>query len=109
MKRSLADTSTRSTAGTTHSFVLYHSYLIMHIYIHTHTDTHAVFIQDIHCSVLDPHFLSALAWVICFIAAQGKILSGVRGLVTKGNVSFTGLCARQRAGNINYGWSVMCL
>ena len=105
MKRILADASTRSTAGTIHSFVSYHSYLIiiMLIYIHIYTHTHAVFIQDIQYSVLDTHFLSGLAWLICFIATQGKILNGVRGLVTKGNVSFMGLCAEQRAGNINSG------
>lgn len=100
MKRSLADTSIRSTAGTIHSFVLYSSYFIMLIYIYLYTRTCSIH-TEYRVFSPRPHLLSGLAWVICFIAAQGKILNGVRGLIAMGNVSFTGLRAGQRAGHIN--------
>jgi len=71
MKRSLADTSTRSTAGTIHSSVLYHSYLIMLIYIHTYTHTcsshtgYTVFSPA-------PHFLSGLGVGYLFYCSTGQ-------------------------------------
>lgn len=46
-----------------------------------------------------------------YIAAQGEILDGFRELVSEGKVSLMGLCAGQRAGNINSvrEWPFMCL
>lgn len=100
MKRSFADTAARSTAGTSPSYVPSCSCHIMFLYTHR---VHKKHLCHTGYSVFSPKspFPEWTCMGYLFIAAQGEILDRFRELITQGKVSFMGLCAGQRAGNIS--------